>query len=246
MSQAAGPDPELDPYFAPEIAKARGKKGSAHGLPLGDAAVRWGLLPAEAAFRVAGTAAMLLAAVVFVAFAVPVSLMLQGAGDAGGLFHEEPWLWRRWAARMASVLTLAAVAAVLGWGLRHLRPWARWAMVAVGLAPPLAFAARLALRALGVAPPNVDLDDPGSMLCVGAVVLPACAAALWCCCSAPGRAVLSRDYAGLVGRTPKLAATAREGRMYGLALALALFILFWTLLLMFLGTLAACGIIRSV
>jgi hypothetical protein len=81
----------------------------------GEEDVQRDLLPTEAAFRVAGTIAMVLAASVFVSFAATVSGILREAAEPGGVLLGEGWLWRRWVAWMASVLTLAVVAAVTGW-----------------------------------------------------------------------------------------------------------------------------------
>jgi hypothetical protein len=242
MSHPGGPTPDFDPYFVPE---GHGPKSGAKWVPTGEEDIRRDLLPTEAAFRVAGTVGMVLAASVFVIFAVPVSGILHGAGEPGGILLGEGWLWRRWVARMASVLTLAVVAAVTGWGLRRRRPWARWALIVLAAVPLLALVAGLGLQAWGADPALRELGDVMTMPCVGVVVFPASIAACWAACSRRGRAVLGPHYEGLVARTPKLSPRLTTGLLAGLGLAWATFILYWTLMLLFLGVLAACGVIRS-
>jgi hypothetical protein len=242
MSHPRGPTPDLDPYFVPE---GRGQKGGSKWAPAGEEDVRRDLLPTVAAFRVAGTIVMVLGASVFVIFGVPVSGMLREAWEPGGILLDEEWLWRRWVARMASVLTLALVATVMGWSLRRRRPWARWALIVLGAVPPLAMVAGLGLRAWSADPAMRELGDVMTIPCVGAVVFPASIAAYWAACSRRGRAVFGPHYEGVVARTPKLSPRSTTGLLAGLGLAWATFILYWTLLLMFLGGLAACGVIRS-
>jgi hypothetical protein len=237
------PAPELDPYFIPD---GRGPKGDPKSAPLSDEEIRRDLLPTEASFRVAGTMGMVLGASVFVVFAVPVSGMLHGAGEPGGVLLEADWLWRRWVARMASVLTLAVVGTITGWGLSRLRPWARWALIVLGAVPPLSLAAGLGLRARVAGPGVRELSDLPGLACVAMLVVLASMAAYRAACSRHGRAVLARDYRGLVERTPKLSTTWTAGLRNGAGLALAMFILYWTLLLTLLGVLAACGVIRSI
>jgi hypothetical protein len=243
MGHPRGPTPDLDPYFVPE---GHGSKGGTKWAPRGEAEIRSDLLPTEAALRVAGTIGMVLSASTFVIFAVPVSGMLREAGGPDGILLVEDWLWRRWVARMASLLTLAVVAAVNCWGLSRLRPWARWPLVALAAVPPLALVAGLGLRAWSADPALRELGDVMTMPCVGLVVYPASIAACWAACSRRGRTVLSPHYEGMVARTPKLSARLTTGLPAGLALALAMLILYWTLLLTFLGALVACGVIRSI
>lgn len=243
MNLPGGPTPDFDPYFVPED---HGPEGGAKGVPLREEDIRRDLLPTEAAFRVAGTVGMVLGASVFVIFAVPVSGMLREAGEPGGVLLDEDWRWRRWVARMASILTLAVVGAVTSWGLSRRRPWARWALIVLGAVPPSALVAGLGLR-IGVAAPGLrELGDIMTMPCVGVVVFPASIAAYWAACSRRGREVLGPHYEGMVARTPKLSPRLSTGLLAGLGLAGATVILYWTLDLMFLGVLAACGVIRSI
>jgi hypothetical protein len=50
----------------------------------------------------------------------------------------------------------------------------------------------------------------------------------------------------MVARTPKLAPEFRAGLPAGFGLAGAILILYWTSLMLVPGTLAACGVIRSI
>lgn len=243
MSQSGGPTPEFDPYF---VAREKRPKGGEKWSPSGDEDIRRDLLPTEVAFHVAGTVGMVLAASVFVTFGVPVSGMLREAGEPGGILFGEDWRWRRWVARMASVLPLAVVGAVTSWGLRRRRPWARWALMVLGAVPPLAMIAGLGLRAWGVAPAVRELLDVMTLPCVGVVVLSASIAAYWAACSRRGRAVFRPHYEDVVARTRESSPNSTIGVLAGVGLTWAKFVLYWTLLFLFLSVLAACGVIRSV
>src|SRR4051794_28442911 len=242
MSHPRDPTPELDPYF---VADGDDSKGGAKGGLSGGDEIRRDLLATEAAFRVAGTIGMVLGASVFALFAVPVSGMLRVAVEPGGVLLVEDWKWRRWVARMAAVLTLAVLATVTSWGLSRPRPWARWALIALGSVPPLASVAGIWLLVRAADPARRELGEVLMMPCVGAFVFPASIAAYRAAFSRRGRAVLSPDYEDVVARTPKLSPIPRSGLRSGLWLASAMLILYWTLLLTFLGVLAACGLIRT-
>ena len=241
----SNPAPDFDPYFVPEADNPKGKaKGT--GSPPGDDAIRRDLLPTEAAFRVAGTTAMILGASVFVVFAVPVSSMLRHADGPDGLLVDEDWLFRRWVARMTTALTLAVLASLMGSGLRRRRPWARVALIGLGGVPILALIAGLVLRATGMGQAVREFSDALVLPCVGAIVYPASLAAFWAAFSRRCRAVFDPDYDDLIARTPKLTPRLRTGLWGGLGLAWALLILFWMLTFSILGVLAVRGVIRSV
>jgi hypothetical protein len=241
MSHPAGPPPDIDPFFVPG---GYAPKGDAKCSTPGDEGIRYDLLPTEAAFRVAGTAVMVLAAAIFVVSALPVSAMLRRAGEPGGLLLDEGWLLRRWVARVATVLTLAVLASVMGWGLRRRHPWARWALIVLGAVPPLALVVGIWLRALGSHPALREFGEALTHPCVGLVIFASGLSALQAACSRRGRVVLSPHYDGLVARTPKLSPSVRSGLLAGLGLAWAAFFLYWTLVLVVLCLLAA-GVIRS-
>ncbi len=242
MSDLGGPAPDLDPYF---VAEGQGPKDGAKGAAPEEADVRRDLLATEAALRIAGTIGMVLGALIFVIFAVPVSSILREAGDPGGILHGEDWVWRRWVARMATVLTLSIVGVATCWGLRRLRPWARWPLIVLGAVPPLALVAGLGLRARSDDPALRALGDAMTMPCVGVFVYPASIAAFWAACGRRGRAVLGPHYDAMVPRTPKLSPDWDAGAPAGLGLAFALLILYWTVMILFLSALVACGVIRT-
>lgn len=242
MGNPLGPTPDLDPYFAPVN---HPPKGSTKGSPPGEEEIRRDLLPTETAFRVAGTIAMVLGASVFVLFAVPVSGTLREAGEPGGVLLGEDWLWRRWVARMASVLTLAVSASVIGWGLRRRRRWARWALIVLGVVPTMALAVGIGSRAAG---PETALPGPDDLLRIPiqCLVIFAAGIATYCAaCSRRGRAVFDPRYEGVVTRTQKLSPSVMRGLLPGLGLASAMLILCWTILTMFLSVIAEIGVIRS-
>ena len=243
MSHPGSPIPDFDPYFVPA---GKAPKGVAKGVGPGDEDVRLDLLRPEGSFRVAGTIGMVLGAAVFVVFAVPVSSMLRGAAEPDGLFQVEDWLWRRWLARMVSVLTLSVVASTVGWGLRRRRRWARWALIGLGCVPLLAMASGIALRGRSVDPALRAFFADVAWPCVGLVVFPPSLVMFRAAFSRRGRAVLGPDHDDLVARTPWISPGPRTGLLAGLGLALAMLILYWMLLLWFLGMLAAFGVIRSI
>lgn len=230
--------PDLDPYFSPE-----GKGGKT--WTLGEADVRFEHLPIETAFRVAGNAAMILGSLVFVLFGVPVSFMLNRGGEPDGILRAEDWLWNRWVARMASVLTVAVLGTVLGWGLKRRCPWSRWALLLVGAVPPATLIVCLVLRTVLAHPGLRSVIDPAAVLLASVFVFPASLAVCWMGLSRRGRAVYARSYNDLIARTPKVTPASRQGRLIGLGLAWALFILIWALMIQFLCGLAVLGVIRS-
>ena len=85
------PTPEFDPYFVPN---GQAAKGIGKWARVCDEDIRIVLLPTESAFRIAGTIGMILGALVFVTYAVPVSGMLRGAAEPGGVLVGEDWLRR--------------------------------------------------------------------------------------------------------------------------------------------------------
>ncbi len=247
MSSRGGPSPDFDPYFVPEDLDPKGKAGKAG--PPGDELIRLDLLPAEVAFHVAGTFALVAGASVFVLFAVPVSSMLHVTTEPGGLWADpaEDWLWRRWVARMATDLGLSLLATALGLLLRRRSPWSRWGLIALGTVPLCALAGSVWIRYRGGAPPSLrEFSDLMTHPCFGVFVYPAGLVAIWAACSRPGRTVLSPSYQELVQRTPKIAPSSSAGFRYGVALSLALLLLFWMLMLLILGVLAARGVIHSI
>jgi hypothetical protein len=234
-------EPELDGRPA---SKPCGKADKTKGVGPQDLDVRLDLLPTESQFRVAGTAGMILGCSIFVLFAVPVSAMLTESGEPGGLLEDEGWLYRRWIARMATVLILSLVAVLVSWGLSRCRPWSRWASLGLGAVVPVVLLASFGFRhwAGEAARRELILTHP----CVGIFIYPASLAIIASVCSSRGRTVLSPDYEGLVARTPKLRADWREGLWPGLGLALCMMILFWTAMWMILVSLVAAEVIRTI
>ena len=230
--------PDLDPYFSPE--GQGGKKWAAS-----DEGLRSDLLSTEAAYRVAGTTAMILGTFIFIVFAIPVSSMLRHGDEPYGILLNEEWIWSRWVARMVTCMTVAILGSVLGWGLRGRHPWARRAMIAVGGIPPLALLGGLALRALATDPSTRQLADVATIFSACVFILPASLAVCWMALSRRARAVFAPDYKDLIARTPKLVSWRGLGRMRGLGLALALFILLWALMHLFLSFLVVLGKIRT-
>lgn len=242
MSHPSSPAPNLDPYF---VSQGDALKGNAKWMPPCDEEIRLDLLPTESAFRLAGTLGMVLAASIFVIFAVPVSGILRVAGEPGGVLLGEDWILRRWIVRMASILTLAVVAAVTSWGLIRLHPWSRWVLLGLGTVPLWTLGFTVGLRIRGGGSVLQGLGDVLAMLCASIFVIPSSITAFWAACARRGRMVLGLHYNGLVARTSKLSPSWKMEIPLGVGLAFAMLVLYWMLLLLFLEVLAQCGVIRT-
>ncbi len=84
--------------------------------------------------RLGGLIGLIKAVLVLLSFGLGTLSQLGGPNslEAQGI---EPWMQRRWVARMSSVLCLALVAAWACWGLYLLRVWARWLLTCVAVMP---------------------------------------------------------------------------------------------------------------
>jgi cytochrome bd-type quinol oxidase subunit 1 len=85
----------------------------------------------ESSIRVAGLRGLILAGFVVLTF---------GLGALSELYRQEeegiePWMYRRWVARMICVTSIAVLAFVTSWGLFRLRNWGRWALTIVTTLP---------------------------------------------------------------------------------------------------------------
>jgi hypothetical protein len=85
----------------------------------------------ETCIWLAGLIGLILAGCVVVTF---------GFGTFSELYRQEeegiePWMYRRWVARMICVISIAVLALVTSWGLFRLRNWARWALTIVATLP---------------------------------------------------------------------------------------------------------------
>jgi hypothetical protein len=88
----------------------------------------------ESCIRVTGLLCLIIAVIVLLAFGLGTLSELRRLSSSGeeGI---EPWMYRRWIARMTSVISLAFFAAVTSWGLFRLRNWGRWALTIVTTLP---------------------------------------------------------------------------------------------------------------
>ena len=85
----------------------------------------------ESCIRVAGLIGLILAGCVVLTFGFGRSLNFIVKTEEG----IEPWMYRRWAARMICVISIAVLAFVTSWGLFRLRNWGRWALTIVTTLP---------------------------------------------------------------------------------------------------------------
>ncbi len=90
----------------------------------------------ESCIRIAGLFGVLLAGFVVLVFGLVLIVEFYGQEE-----DEIPsWMYRRWVARLISVISIAVLAFVTNWGLFRLRGWGRWALtVSTTLPVPVLF-----------------------------------------------------------------------------------------------------------
>ncbi|WP_145272671.1 hypothetical protein [Tautonia plasticadhaerens] len=156
----------------------------------------------------------------------------------------EPWMRRRWVARMSSVLSLALVAAWASWGLFLLRRWARWLLTCVAALPIPLVAGGWVLLVGGFDPVLRGRIEAGGLVALSATSVVSCDllyALLW---SPRARTVFLPKSAGksVVKDRERVGCSAIAGAS-GVALAVLLW--FYVLLMTVLSTLVVLGMIRS-
>jgi hypothetical protein len=84
----------------------------------------------ESCIRLTGLLSLIMAVIVLLTFLLGTLSELRRQDSS-----IEPWMHQRWIVRMASVNSLAAIAALTSWGLFRLRNWGRWALTIVTTLP---------------------------------------------------------------------------------------------------------------
>jgi hypothetical protein len=209
-----------------------------------DETVRRRLSVRAAAIRVAGRTCFAIAGLVLLTFGGGTISQLVDA-DASGRDVIAPWMHRRWVARMACVLTLAAIAAVASWGLSYQRNWARWALALVAALPvPVLFWGWILLATAGKSENPAPLNPMGlaSLTALWAVSSPGFLYLLW---SRGSAAVFSEKNSDLIASL-RSARAGFPGTLLGLGASLAILAAFFVLLFTLLLLIVGLGIIVSI
>jgi hypothetical protein len=198
----------------------------------------------ESCVRITGLLCLILAIIVFLSFGFgTLSELLQrkAPGEPG----IEPWMHRRWIARMTSVLALAVIAAVTSWGVFRLKNWGRWGLTAVTMlpVPPLIWGWLFLHRIAGRGFP--ETLEPKGLVALSVMSALSCPPLLFLLWSPKGKTVFSPEYRELIRQTPDLRPGC-WGALPALVTALAGFISYFVLLLTGLMILTVLEVIRSV
>jgi hypothetical protein len=177
---------------------------------------------------------LILAVVVFLAFGLGTLSELQRVEDI------EPWLYRRWVARMTGVLSLAVIAAATCWGLYRLRTWGRWALTVVTALPVPALLCGWLFLSRNLAPGLRWGPDPAGLTALSVMSALSCPLLLFLMWSPTGRVVFSPGYARGARRNAERRAGCL-GVVAAFVVALAGFASYLVLLQTVLSLLAALG-----
>jgi len=195
----------------------------------------------ESFLRVGGLFGLILAGFVVLSF---------GFGTLSEILRQEeegiePWMYRRWVARMICVISIAVVAFVTSWGLFRLRNWGRWALTIVTTLPvPLLVCGWLLLKL--TANPGIQENlDPASLTVLSVISAFSCPFLLYLLWSSKGEMVFSPEYSEIIRRTPGSRAGC-SGILPALAALSAELASFFVLLLIVLSVLVILGVIRSI
>ena len=193
----------------------------------------------ESCIRLAGLIGMILAGCVVLAV---------GFGSVFEVYYHvnvEPWKYRRWAARMSCVISIALVAFVTSWGLFRLRNWARWALTLVTTLPVPALVCVSFLLNRNACPgahEGLETADLTILFVMSALTCPLLLFLMW---SPRGEIVFSPEYSETIRRTPG-SRPGCAGAIAALAALSAEAISYLVLLLTVLSILVILGLIRSI
>ena len=183
----------------------------------------------ESCIRITGLFGLILAGFVFLSF---------GLGTLSELYRQEeksiePWMHRRWVARMICVISMAVLAFVTSWGLFRLRNWGRWALTIVTTLPFPALVCGWLL---------LNLTALKALFVMSALSSPILIFLMW---SPRGKMVFSPEYAETIRRTPGSRPECL-GILPALAAVSAELSSYFMLLLTVLTILAMMGLIHSI
>ena len=191
----------------------------------------------ESCIRIAGLIGLILAGCTVLTF---------GLGTLSELYRQEeegiePWMHRRWVARMICVISIAALAFVTSWGLFRLRNWGRWALTIVTTLPVPALACGWLLLNRAQTP---GLNSAGLTTLSGMSAL-SCPLLLFLMWSPRGEMVFSREYSETIRRTPGSRAGC-SGIFIAVAALSAELGSYLVLMMTVLSILVILGLIRSI
>jgi hypothetical protein len=185
---------------------------------------------------------LILAAIVLLGFGLGTLYEFQRTSTGEGAI--EAWIYRRWLARMATVNSLALLAAVTSWGLFQLRNWGRWALTIVLLVPlPILLFSLLFHDRSGAATAQESVDSVG-LIGLTIVLALSCAPQLFLLWSPKGRTVFSPGYRKVIEQTQDLRRGCL-GYLQALLIVPASFASYLVLMVTALNTLVVLGLIRS-
>jgi hypothetical protein len=157
----------------------------------------------------------------------------------------QPWMYRRWVARVICDILIAVLAFVTSWGLFRRRNWGRWALTIVMTVPVPALLCGWLLRNRTANPGLLESLDLSGLTALSVMSALSCPLLLFLLWSPKGSVVFSPAFSGTIRRN----AGIRPG-FSGMILALtavtaglaSYFVLFVTVL----AILTMLGLIRSV
>jgi hypothetical protein len=196
----------------------------------------------ETCIRATGLLCFITAAIVLLTFGLGSLYELQKTST--GERTIEPWMFRRWIARMATVNSLALIAAVTSWGLFQLRSWGRSAVTILSVVPLPVLLCSWLLRDRSFDPMAQGSVDSIGLIALLAASTLSCTPQLFLLWSPKGGTLFSPGYRKIIDQTPEL-----RGGFLGFLQALLFiptsFVSYVVLMVTMLNTLVMLGVIRS-
>ena len=157
----------------------------------------------ESCIRVTGLLCLIMAMIIILTFGFGTLSELRRIGSSGeeGI---EPWMHRRWIARMTSVISLAVIGAVTSWGLFRLKNWGRWALTIVTTLPIPALFCGWLLLPRTANPAVEESPDLVGLIAMSVVSALSSLPSLFLVWSPKGRMVFSPGYRQTIRQTPEL------------------------------------------
>ena len=197
----------------------------------------------ESCIRAAGLLGLILAGFVVLSFGFGTlhEIYKFSVGEEG----IEPWMYRRWVARMICVISIAVLAFVTSWGLFRLRNWGRWALTIVTTLPVPALVCGWLLLSLAPNSGVQEMVNPPGLTTLSVMSALSCPLLLFLMWSPRGEMVFSHEYSEIIRRTPG-SRPGCSGILPALAALSAGLASYFVLLLIILSVLVILGVIRSI
>ena len=155
------------------------------------------------------------------------------------------WMYRRWVARMISVISIAVLAFVTSWGLFRLRNWGRWALTIVTTLPVPALVCGWLLLNRTPSPGVQESLNPAGLITLSVMSALSGPLLLFLMWSPRGEMVFSPEYSETIRRTPG-SRSGYSGILPALAALSAELASYMVLSLTVLLILVTLGLIRSI